>query len=73
MVRFQMCVYTEGGGLQDCGEYLEEESALKDLINYDIPKGRYGIIEGSPQSDGEYRTITEAKKALARVRKAIKV
>lgn len=73
MARFIMGVYDKKTDeLEDSGSYDSEEDALNDLINHDIPRGRYGIIEGSENIDGEYRTISEASKRLNKIKKTKK-
>lgn len=60
-----MGVYPKGSNptdnnMIDFGNYESMAEALNDLINYDIPRGRYGIF----QDGTKVTTITQAKKLL---------
>ena len=52
--------------IEDFGYYPTLKEALLDLINYDIPRGRYGVIE-CEEFMGEIDTIDEAEEILKKV------
>lgn len=64
MKEIKMGVYNADGELQDFGTYESDEDALGDLLNWDLPRGRYGVIEGSDYSDGEYHKPAQVAKML---------
>lgn len=69
MPEFGMGVYDKKTKeLQDFGSYDSEEDALNDLLS-DIPKGNYGVIEGSDNIGGEYRNIGQVHRELKKLKK----
>lgn len=69
-MEFNMGTYNKRNGeQQDFGSYTSEEDALNDLLNHDIPKGNYGVIEGSDSVDGEYKTKSQVMRALKKLKR----